>query len=105
MAADAQTQFFGIRHEGRLVATSLLFLAGGVAGIYSVATLPEERGKGLGAHVTAEPLRVAHALGYGVGVLQSTASGHPVYRRLGFEQVGSVPLFVRLPTDGRSIVR
>ena len=97
MAADARTQFFGIWKEDRLVATSMMFLADGVAGIYGVTTLPEERGKGLGAHATAEPLRAAHGLGYGVGVLQATESGHPVYRRLGFKDVGVLPLFVRMP--------
>jgi GNAT superfamily N-acetyltransferase len=97
MAVDADTQFFGIWNQGRLVATSMMFLAGGVAGIYCVATLPGERGRGLGAHATAEPLRVAHGLGYGVGVLQSSESGHRVYRRLGFIDVGTLPLFVRMP--------
>ena len=38
MAGDADVQFFGVRHDGRLVCTSLLFLADGVAGIYCVAT-------------------------------------------------------------------
>lgn len=97
MAGDAEVQFFGIRHEGRLVCASLLFLADGVAGIYCVATLPEARGRGLGAHATAEPLRIAHRLGYGVGVLQSSESGHGVYRRLGFEDVAEIPLFIRMP--------
>lgn len=97
MADDAPLQFFAIRHGGRMVATSMLFLADGVAGIYCVATLAEARGQGLGAHVTAEPLRRAHALGYRVGVLQSSEAGHPVYRRLGFRDVAAIPLFVRIP--------
>jgi GNAT superfamily N-acetyltransferase len=97
MAADAQTQYFAIVHDGRTVATSLLHLADGLAGIYCVATVPEERSKGLGAHVTAEALRAAHRLGYGVGVLQSSPAGHNVYLGLGFEDLGAVPMFVRMP--------
>ncbi len=97
MAADARTQYFSVVRDGRTVATSLLHLADGLAGIYCVATVPDERGKGLGAHVTAEALRTAHQLGYGVGVLQSSAAGHSVYLGLGFEDVGSVPMFVRMP--------
>jgi GNAT superfamily N-acetyltransferase len=97
MAPDARTQFFAIRRNGRPVATSLLYLADGLAGIYCVATLPEERGKGLGAHVTAEALRTAHRQGYRVGVLQSSPDGHSVYLGLGFEDFGSVPMFVRMP--------
>jgi GNAT superfamily N-acetyltransferase len=97
MAPGASTQFFAVLHDGRVVATSLLFLADGLAGIYSVATLAEERGKGLGAHATAEPLRAARRLGYRVGVLQSSPAGHSVYLGLGFEDLGSVPMFVRMP--------
>ena len=80
-----------------MVAVSMLYLAGGLAGIYCITTLAEERGKGLGAHVTAETLRVAQRLGYGVGVLQSSAAGHSVYEGLGFRDVGSVPMFIRIP--------
>ncbi len=96
MAPDAATQFFGVRHGGRLVATSILLLADGLAGIYCVSTLPMERGKGLGAHVTAEALRAAHRIGYRVGVLQSSEEGHSVYLRLGFTDVGQVPMFIRM---------
>lgn len=95
---DAPLQFFAILKGDRPVCTSALFLKEGVAGIYAVATLPEERGKGLGAHITAEPLRMVHALGYRVGVLQASAAGHPVYRRLGFQDFGGLPLYVRMPS-------
>ena len=54
MAPDAQIQFFAIHHNGRFVATSLMYLADGLAGIYCVATLADERGKGLGADVRAD---------------------------------------------------
>lgn len=96
MAPDASTQFFGVRHDGQLVATSMLFLANGLAGIYCVATLPGERGKGLGAHVTAEALRAARRIGYRVGVLQSSDEGHSIYLGLGFADLGWVPMFIRM---------
>lgn len=66
------------------VATATLLLAGGAAGIYWVATVPEARGRGIGAAVTLAALRAGRADGMGVGVLQSTAMGVPVYRRLDF---------------------
>jgi len=97
MAPDAQTQFFAVLRDGQPVSTSMLYLADGLAGIYCVATLPEERGKGLGAHATAEALRIAQGLGYRVGVLQSSPAGHPVYLRLGFGDYATVPMFVRVP--------
>lgn len=96
-AADAPIQYFAIRKDGKIVCTSLMYIDDGVAGIYCVATLPEERGNGLGAHATAEPLRLAHNLGYRVGVLQSSPMGHGVYKRLGFADFGEVSLYVKLP--------
>ena len=97
MAADAAIQFFAVLKDGEIVATSLFFLADGLAGIYSVSTLAAERGRGLGAHATAQALREARQLGYRVGVLQSSPAGHSVYRKLGFEDLGEVPMFVRMP--------
>ena len=66
-------------------------------GTGSLCSLPTKRGKGLGAFATAEPLRIAHRLGYRVGVLQASDEGHPVYRRIGFVDVGAVPLYLRMP--------
>ena len=80
-----------------MVATSMLYLANGLAGIYCVTTLAAERGRGLGAHLTAEALRAAGRLGYGVGVLQASTAGRSVYLGLGFRDVGSVPTFIRMP--------
>jgi GNAT superfamily N-acetyltransferase len=97
MAHDARIQYFLIERGGDVAATSMLFLAGGLAGIYCVATREEHRKRGLGAHLTAEPLRIAGALGYRVGVLQSTAAGHPVYLGLGFADFAAIPMFARMP--------
>jgi ribosomal protein S18 acetylase RimI-like enzyme len=96
-AADADVQFFAVVRDGRQVATSTLCLADGLAGIYCVSTLPDERGRGLGAHATAEPLRIARELGYRVGVLQSSHAGHSVYRGLGFDDHAEVKMRVRIP--------
>ncbi len=97
MAEDAPIQYFSILRDGRQVATSVLYLADGMAGIYCVSTRPEERNKGLGAHATAEALRVARRLGYRVGVLQSSSAGYPVYLRLGFGDYMKVPMLIHLP--------
>ncbi|MHC4992822.1 MAG: GNAT family N-acetyltransferase [Planctomycetota bacterium] len=97
MHPDSSPQFFAIVNDDNIVATSILHLRDGLAGIYGVATIPAERGKGLGAHVTAEPLRIAHDLGYRVGVLQASEMGHPVYKRLGFQDVGRMLMYVKIP--------
>ena len=94
---DESIQYFHVSHGGQSVGVSMLVLGQGVAGIYCVATLPDHRGRGIGAALTAEPLRLARRLGYQVGVLQSSEMGHAVYRRLGFEDVGIVQMYSRQP--------
>ena len=86
--ADHETvQAFTGRLNGKPVATSLLFLAGGVAGIYSVGTIPVARGKGIGRAMTQHALCQARSMGYEVGVLQASEMGFNVYRSLGFQEV------------------
>jgi hypothetical protein len=94
---ELPVQFFAVRKNSAIVGTSVCCLKDGVAGIYCVSTIASERGKGLGGHATAEPLRLAARLGYGVGVLQSSEAGYSVYKQLGFRDFGGVPIYVRMP--------
>jgi ribosomal protein S18 acetylase RimI-like enzyme len=61
-----------------------------VAGIFNVITVPEARGRGVGALVTDAALRVAREMGYRIAVLESSGMGYNVYRRLGFEEYGKI---------------
>src|SRR6185503_10854255 len=79
--------------NGGPVATSTVFYGGGVAGIYCVATLPEARGKGIGAAITLKPLLDAREMGYRVGVLQSSEMGFNIYQRLGFRHLCQIENF------------
>jgi GNAT superfamily N-acetyltransferase len=84
----------------RPVATSALVPAAGVAGIYAVSTIPEARQRRIGAAMTIVPLLEARTQGYSVGILQATLMGHPVYQRLGFQDVCEYRCYSQSPTTG-----
>jgi GNAT superfamily N-acetyltransferase len=90
--------------SGEPVATSLLATTPGVglAGIYSVATRPPFRGRGLGTALTAAALSAARAQGYEIAVLEPSPMGAPVYRRMGFEPFGTYLEAVMEPSETSS---
>jgi GNAT superfamily N-acetyltransferase len=91
------------RYLGRLhgipVAAASLFLGAGVAGLYSVATLPEVRGQGIGTELSLSPLLDAQAMGYNVAVLESSPLGQKIYLQLGFREYCRVRSYLWKPTE------
>ena len=59
---NPQKLFIGFL-EGEPVATSQLFLGGGVAGLWGVTSLEKARNRGVGTAMSLHPLRVARARG------------------------------------------
>ena len=95
--SDQPLRPFLARRRGQPVATSLLVVSGSLASLHTVATLPAARRQGIGAAVSAAPLRAARATGYRVAILQPTAMGDPVYRRLGFSDCFALPRYAWQP--------
>jgi len=86
------TTYLGLL-DGQPVATSQLFLGASVAGLYNVTCLPGARGRGIGSALTRRPMVDARQLGFELVILQASQLGFPVYRRLGFEDLGRLPFY------------
>lgn len=96
-ADDALAKWFVIRKGDAVVATSMLHCHRGLAGIYCVSTVPSERGKGLGAFITAHSALASGRLGYKVSILQASDMGLPVYKRTGYQVLGEMGTYHRKP--------
>ncbi len=94
--SNTTTAYLGWMND-KPVATSLLVLAGGVAGIYNVTTIPSARRKGVGTYMTRAGLQDAQERGYKVGILEATLMGVSMYRKLGFQEVCQISAFVWSP--------
>lgn len=79
---------------GNPVATAATVVTEGAIGLYNVATVPGEQGKGYGEAITRYAVAAAvRESGPRRVILQSTAQGERLYRRLGFREISRVVVF------------
>jgi len=80
--------------NGAAIATAAILQTGAVAGLYSVATLPEFQRQGAGETMVRYAVEWARReRGASLSVLQSTREGEPLYRRLGYRTVTYFSVF------------
>jgi ribosomal protein S18 acetylase RimI-like enzyme len=78
--------------DDRPVTTAAALVHNAMNGVYLVATVPEARGRGIGTAMTAQAVAAYPSL---PAVLVATEMGEPIYRRLGFTEIGRLGGWVK----------
>ena len=90
-AAHAEGVRLGfLRVHGERVATVLLYQQGTTIGVFQVAVPAAYRGKGYATEVMLHCIRWAQQQGAEIMTLQASAMGLNLYRRLGFQESGTI---------------
>jgi len=94
-----RARHFAVELEGRVVSATDLFSDGRTAQVEEVATLPEFRGRGYASAVVQRAVDEALATGHDLVFLTADVDDWPkeLYRRLGFDEVGTEWAFLRTP--------
>lgn len=80
--------------NGFPVATAATVISHEVIGLYNVATIPEAQGKGYGETITRHAITAAaQQSGLRRIILQSTAQGERLYKKLGFREISRLIVF------------
>jgi GNAT superfamily N-acetyltransferase len=83
------------RHEGRPASVVMANHLEGDCGIFLVGTVPEARNRGISTRLMRRVLADATNRGCTISTLQASRMGHPVYRRLGYRDLGHAQLWER----------
>ena len=87
------------RADGEPAATIATIDHGADCEIWSVATLPQARGRGLATALMRQGLWDAREGGCETSTLQATAPGRPIYERLGYEDLGALQMWEFRPPE------
>ena len=80
--------------DGRAVVSGFGVRSGRTIGVFTIATVPDARGRGFGAAMTARVVADGAAAGCDVAALQASSMGRPIYERLGFRLVQEYDIFI-----------
>jgi ribosomal protein S18 acetylase RimI-like enzyme len=100
-AEPAARRFAGMEHvyvarvQGRPVACVAALDRGGDCAIWNVGTREAARGRGLATALLRQALRDGRDRGCETTTLQATQMGRPVYRRLGYRELGPIDMWER----------
>jgi ribosomal protein S18 acetylase RimI-like enzyme len=83
--------------DGRPVGTAMAVLADDTVGLYSIGTVAEARGRGIGRAMTVTAMQAGYDAGCRTALLEATDLGYPLYASLGFRTITMIELFVHQP--------
>ena len=87
------TGWIGYR-DAQAISTACTVTHAGAVGVYAVATIPDEQGKGYGETIVRHAVASAQEkFGIEVSVLQTSVPGMPLYRRLGYRQEADFTIY------------
>jgi GNAT superfamily N-acetyltransferase len=93
--ANPDANVYFARVDGVAAACLVTVEEAGDCGVYLVATRPVYRRQGLAGALLAQSLRDARDHGCATSSLQATRAGYPVYRRLGYADIGEISMWER----------
>lgn len=93
LTAETSLQTF-VAWEGSAARSAVtLARSGASAGVFTMATDPEQHGRGWGRALLSSVMERARSEGVGRFYLQATAAGFPLYQSLGYRTVSELPVY------------
>jgi len=83
-------------HSGRPVSVAMSLFSHGVAGLYWVGTMQNERGKGYARACVRAITNAAFERHAALVVLQASKFGAPLYERMGFREITRYPWYMQM---------